>query len=119
MAKKDDDKKKVHDNSKNRFIKESAYDSAKKRMKQNKKRRLRNRMLKSKTKTEIKKYKSLILNFNKEDNDLKKEDIIEGYKKLISALDKTKSKGIYKLNNIARKKSRLYNFTRQTGIDII
>ncbi len=71
--------------------------SAKKRIKQNEKRRLRNKAYKSFLKTITKKY------LREEDPEKKKELL----KKVYSAYDRAVSKGILHKNTVARKKSKL------------
>lgn len=77
--------------------------SAKKRDKQNLKRRMRNRMVKSEVKTEIKKVKSLPL-------DMPIAEVKKQLAFVISKIDKSRTKGVYHKNNVARKKSRLIKF---------
>ncbi len=71
--------------------------SAKKRIRQNEKRRLRNKSYKSFLKTITKKYL-------KEKDPEKKKELL---KKVYSAYDKAVSKGILHKNTVARKKSKL------------
>ncbi len=71
--------------------------SAKKRIRQNEKRRLRNKSYKSFLKTITKKYL-------KEEDPEKKKELL---KKVYSAYDKVVSKGILHKNTVARKKSKL------------
>ncbi len=74
--------------------------SAIKRIRQNEKRRLRNRMVKSKTRTYIKKAIKVI-----ESKDL--EAAKAAALTAIKALDKAAEKGVLHKNNAARRKSRL------------
>lgn len=74
--------------------------SAKKRIKVINKKTLRNKMVKSKVKTEIKK---VIVAVNAND----KEQATVALKVAISAIDRAYSKGIYHKNAVARKKSSL------------
>ncbi len=71
--------------------------SAKKRIRQNEKRRLRNKAYKSFLKTITKKY------IREEDPEKKKELL----QKVYSAYDRAVSKGILHRNTVARKKSKL------------
>ncbi|MGO9409555.1 MAG: 30S ribosomal protein S20 [Spirochaetia bacterium] len=76
--------------------------SAEKDQRQSEKRRLRNKMIKSRAKTLVKDFVQLV--------DGKKKD--EAQKKLTelsSFLDKAVSKGIYHSNTAARKKSRMHH----------
>lgn len=74
--------------------------SAEKRVRQNKKRRLRNRMVKSEVHTAIKAFEKAI---ELKDQDLAKEKLTYS----ISLLDRAVSKGVYHRNTVSRKKSRL------------
>ncbi len=74
--------------------------SAKKRIKVINKKTLRNKMVKSKVKTEIKK---VIVAVNAND----KEQATVALKVAISTIDRAYSKGIYHKNAVARKKSSL------------
>lgn len=74
--------------------------SAKKALRQNKKRKSENLKVKNKMKGQIKKIKSFIENGKKKEA---QENLNRGYK----AIDKTAKKGIIKKNTAARKKSRL------------
>ena len=74
--------------------------SAEKDQRQSEKRRLRNKMIKSRAKTLVRDFVELV--------DGKKKD--EAQKKLVevsSFLDKAVSKGVYHRNTAARKKSRM------------
>lgn len=75
--------------------------SAKKRVKTNKKRELRNKMVKSNMKTTIKKFLNLLKGSTSQ------EEINTMYNHTIKTIDKAKSKGILHKNNAARKKSAL------------
>ncbi|MCM8767621.1 MAG: 30S ribosomal protein S20 [Candidatus Omnitrophica bacterium] len=81
-----------------------------KRQRQEIKRRLRNKMIKSKIKTLIKKTKEAILNNNPDFNKILKETIKE--------IDKAVAKGIIHKNNGARKKSRLMKFIKKYRIQL-
>jgi small subunit ribosomal protein S20 len=82
--------------------------AAEKSDRQSEKRRLRNRMVKSRAKTLVKDFQSLV--------DEKKKD--EAKKKLVelsSFLDKAVTKGIYHKNTAARKKSRMSHLFSALG----
>jgi len=74
--------------------------SAIKRIRQNEKRRLRNRMVKSQTRTYIKKAIKVM---ESKDSEAAKAAALAA----IKALDKAAEKGILHKNNAARRKSRL------------
>jgi small subunit ribosomal protein S20 len=74
--------------------------SAQKRWRQNIKRRARNRMLRSATRSYVRDARSAI-----EDGEV--QESAEAVRQAISALDKAVSKGIIHRNNAARRKSRL------------
>ncbi len=74
--------------------------SAKKRIKVIKKKTLRNKMIKSQTKSAVKKVVTALSNQNV-------EEAKANLKNAIIAIDKACSKGVYHKNNAARKKSRL------------
>lgn len=74
--------------------------SAIKRNRQNKKRRLRNRIYRGRARTSVRDAKVVI-----EDGDL--EAAREATLQAVSALDKAAEKGIIHKNNAARRKSRL------------
>ncbi len=79
--------------------------SAKKRIKIAKVRTLRNKSVKSRIKTETKKFESLL-----ENKELEKASV--QLKKLVSYIDKAVTKGIFHKNTAARKKAsftKLYN----------
>jgi small subunit ribosomal protein S20 len=71
-----------------------------KRIKQDKKKHLRNIGIKSSVKTVVKKYQGTL-----EESD--KKAVKEGLKEVYAALDKAVSKGVMKKNTASRKKSRL------------
>lgn len=77
------------------------HKSAIKRIRSNERKRVRNRMYRSRTRTQIKKARIAIA----ENNDVEKA-IIET-RNAISLLDKAASKGIIHKRNAARRKSRL------------
>jgi len=77
-----------------------------KRVRQNEKRRLRNRVYRSSARTYIKKARRLI-----EAGDLEQAQIQVA--KAISALDKAAQKGVIHKNNAARRKSRLVRLLRK------
>ncbi len=74
--------------------------TALKRDLQNKKRRLNNKMYKSRVKTAIRKFQDSLI---KGEEAVTKEQLNEVY----SLLDKGVKKGVYKLNKASRTKSRL------------
>ncbi len=75
--------------------------SAKKRLRQNEKRRLRNKALKSKVKTLKKKVLALAEAGNR-------EAVEEMLKECFSAMDKAAKKRVFHKNKVARDKSRLH-----------
>ena len=74
--------------------------SAKKRINTNAKRQLRNKMIKSSTKTAVKKVLAAV---GAGDKSAAKQAFVNA----VSAIDKASSKGVYHKNNAARKKSAL------------
>ncbi len=74
--------------------------SAKKALRQNKKRKLENLRVKNRMKGQVKKVKSFIGSGKRKEA---QENLSKGYK----AIDKAAKKGIIKKNTAARKKSRL------------
>ncbi|MCL2853615.1 MAG: 30S ribosomal protein S20 [Defluviitaleaceae bacterium] len=77
--------------------------SAKKRIKVIARRTLRNRIIKSQTKTAIKKF---LVAVESGDKDLAKAALIRA----ISVIDKATTKGVFHKNNASRKKSRLTRY---------
>ncbi len=77
--------------------------SAKKRIRQNKKRYLRNKAVKSQTRTAIKEYKK-----HQENKDTNKEEGLRLFKTATRLIDKAASKNVFHKNKSARLKSRLY-----------
>ena len=73
--------------------------AAEKRMRQERKRRLHNRMVKSIVKTEVTKARQAI--------DAGAEDAEEAVRAAVSELDRAAKKGVIPRNNAARRKSRL------------
>jgi len=73
--------------------------AAEKRMRQERKRRLHNRMVKSIVKTQITKARQAI--------DAGEEDAEEAVRAAVSELDRAAKKGVIHHNNAARRKSRL------------
>ncbi len=73
--------------------------AAEKRMRQERKRRLHNRMVKSIVKTEVTKARQAI--------DTGTEDAGEAVRAAVSELDRAAKKGVIHRNNAARRKSRL------------
>ncbi len=82
--------------------------SAIKRMRQNEKRRMRNKAAKSKVFTYFKKMNSAI------DENKGEEEIMNAYKQWQKILDKTAGKGIIKKNTASRRKSRAIKRIRTT-----
>jgi len=76
--------------------------SAEKNQRQSEKRRLRNKMIKSRAKTLVKDFVELV-------DGKKKEEAQKKLTELSSFLDKAVSKGIYHRNTAARKKSRMHH----------
>jgi small subunit ribosomal protein S20 len=74
--------------------------SAKKRIRQSEKARLRNKSYKSRMKTYIKKFLTSLEQENK-------EAAVEAYKMAAKIIDRTASKGVIHKNAAARRKSRL------------
>jgi small subunit ribosomal protein S20 len=74
--------------------------SSKKRIRQNEKHRLRNKTVRTRTRSFIKRAQLAIEEGNP-------ENATEAVKKAISEIDRAKSKGILHRNNAARRKSRL------------
>ena len=74
--------------------------SAKKRNRQNEKRRLRNRIYRGNARTQVKRARLAI-------EGGKKEDAVVAVKEAIRSLDRASSKGVIHKNNAARRKSRL------------
>jgi small subunit ribosomal protein S20 len=75
-------------------------ESAKKRWRQNIKRRARNRMVRSTTRTYVR-------NANLAIEDGEAQESVEAVREAISALDRAVAKGVIHRNNAARRKSRL------------
>jgi len=75
--------------------------SAAKRQRQNEKRRLRNRTIRSRIRGSARKLIELV-------NEKKKDEAELQYKELTSLIDRAVSKGVYHKNTAARKKSRMY-----------
>ncbi|NTV34675.1 MAG: 30S ribosomal protein S20 [Deltaproteobacteria bacterium] len=78
----------------------ATHPSAEKRDRQNKKHKIRNSAVKSKTKTEIKKVLAAVEELNRESSE-------KALKSAITVLKKAASKGVYHKNNASRKVSRL------------
>lgn len=74
--------------------------SAKKRIQVIAKKQMRNKNVKSSTKTAVKKVLTAVASGNK-------EAVAQAHKLAVKAIDQAASKGIYHKNNAARKKSRL------------
>lgn len=75
--------------------------SAIKRQKQSEKRRLRNKMIKSRIKTWARKVREAVA-------EKKTEAALKNFEEFKSLCDRAVSKGVYHKNNVARKKSRIY-----------
>ena len=82
--------------------------SAKKRIKVIEKKTLRNKMIKSRTKTAIKKVHAAVKSGTAEDK-------ASALNEAVSLIDRATSKGVYHKNNASRKKSRLALFVNKTG----
>ncbi|NTV58127.1 MAG: 30S ribosomal protein S20 [Deltaproteobacteria bacterium] len=78
----------------------ATHPSAEKRDRQNKKHKIRNSAVKSKTKTEIKKVLAAV-------EELDRESSEKALKSAITVIKKAASKGVYHKNNASRKVSRL------------
>ena len=78
----------------------ATHPSAEKRDRQNKKHKIRNSAVKSKTKTEIKKVLAAV-------EELDRESSEKALKSAIKVIKKAASKGVYHKNNASRKVSRL------------
>jgi len=76
--------------------------SAEKNERQSEKRRLRNKMIKSRAKTLVKDFVQLV-------DEKKKTEAEKKLTELASFLDKAVTKGIYHRNTAARKKSRMHH----------
>ena len=82
--------------------------SAKKRIKVIAKKTMRNKMIKSRTKTAIKRFLTAI-------NTGDKAQIQDALVTAVSTIDKAASKGVYHKNNASRKKSRLSKMANRAG----
>ncbi len=82
--------------------------AAEKSDRQSEKRRLRNRMVKSKAKTLVKSFMDMV-------EEKKKDEAKKLYTELSSFLDKAVTKGIYHVNTAARKKSRMNVLLNKLG----
>jgi small subunit ribosomal protein S20 len=78
----------------------ATHPSAEKRDRQNKKHKIRNAAVKSKTKTEIKKVLAAV-------EELDRDSSEKALKNAITVIKKAASKGVYHKNNASRKVSRL------------
>ncbi len=78
----------------------ATHPSAEKRDRQNKKHKIRNSAVKSKTKTEIKKVLAAVEELNRESSE-------KALKSAITVIKKAASKGVYHKHNASRKVSRL------------
>ena len=82
--------------------------SAKKRIKVIAKKTLRNKMIKSRTKTAI---KAVVTAVNEGNKDAANTALLRA----VSTIDKACSKGVYHKNNASRKKSRLTKMVNKVG----
>jgi small subunit ribosomal protein S20 len=82
--------------------------AAEKSDRQSEKRRLRNRMIKSKAKTLVKDFIDLV-------EEKKKDEARKAFVELSSFLDSAVSKGIYHKNTASRKKSRMNLLLNKLG----
>ena len=82
--------------------------SAKKRIKVIAKKTMRNKMVKSKTKTAIKKVVAAV-------DSGSKDSAQSAYRDAVSAIDKAATKGVYHRNTAARKKSHLAKMVNNVG----
>ena len=82
--------------------------SSAKRHRQNQKRRLRNRMVKSAVKSSTKKYLVSVQENNKEKAEA-------DFKLFVQKMDSAVSKGVYHKNTAARKKSRMHQLLNKMG----
>lgn len=87
-------------------IKLANIKSAKKRIKVIAKKTMRNKMIKSTTKTAIKKLLTAVQKNNKEEATVL---LVQA----VRTIDKACSKGVYHKNNASRKKSRLYKLVNK------
>ncbi len=77
------------------------YDSAAKRHRQSLNRRMRNRMLKTRVRTEARRFQELV-------DSKARDEAASRFKEVESLLDRAVSKGVLHRNTAARKKQRLY-----------
>ena len=82
--------------------------SAIKQMRQNEKRRARNRQVRSRTRTAIKKANTLIVAGDR-------EEAVDAVRQAVSELDKAAQKGVIHKNNAARHKARLMKKLQAAG----
>jgi small subunit ribosomal protein S20 len=87
--------------------------SAEKRVRQSKKRYLRNKAWKEKVKALRKDIIKYVLSGNVNIEELKKK-----WREFQSTVDKTKTKNVFKPNKVSRLKSRLLAFVAKHGVDI-
>ncbi len=76
------------------------HSSALKRVRQNEKRRLRNRVAMGQMRTAIKKYRALV-------SEKRNEDALKSLPSVYELIDRTRKKGVIHANTAARYKSRL------------
>jgi small subunit ribosomal protein S20 len=82
--------------------------SAEKSDRQGEKRRLRNKMIKSRARTLVKDFVDLV-------DEKKKDEAKTKLAELSSFLDKAVTKGVYQRNTAARKKSRMVHLLKSLG----
>lgn len=82
--------------------------SAKKRIRVIAKKTMRNRIIKSRTKTSVKKVMAAVVQGNK-------DEALAALVQAIKTIDKAESKGVFHKNNAARKKSRLTKLVNKCG----
>jgi small subunit ribosomal protein S20 len=82
--------------------------SAQKRHRQSEKRRIRNKIIKTKVRNLTKVFMDSV-------SKSKKDEAESNFKSLSSLLDRAYQKGVYKRNNTARKKSRLHRLLKNIG----
>lgn len=79
--------------------------SAQKKYRQSEKRRMKNKIIKTRVRNLTKIFMDSV-------SKSKKDEAETNYKSLTSVLDRAYQKGVYKKNNTARKKSRLYKLLK-------
>ena len=84
--------------------------SAIKRQKQSEKRKIRNKIIKSRIKTWTRKVKEAI-------TEKKADEAKKNFEEFKSLMDRAISKGVYHKNHAARKKSRIYRLIKKISKD--